>query len=272
MNNIFSARRFGNYFLWDLRNFYSRAFISVLTVSVLPLAFCITELFSLVTYGTTINIQEHFGFGFGIFCMVIALFVLIISVPNKLYGHLTEKQAGTSWLLIPASNFEKWLSMILILCVVLPLVFSMIFFSIDGILALLFSNTYGSAVLSKARGIMDTMNLVYDEFSIEGSKLDFNLAGLSFLNWCESILTFALGAICFKKSKAAKTILCVIAASMVVSSLCVPFFGDMGIRLSILQDADSMIMSMKWGLYAVTILTTIALAVGLWFRIKTLKH
>lgn len=280
MKNVFDIKRFGKYFTYDLNNAWSNFGVSALVSGLLPLVFLVFfVIFGLIFDGRVPEFPSSVKF----VIPLVILVILILSAPVKLYGSLTERKAGSDWLMIPASSFEKFLSMALMLCVVLPVVVFGLFSLCDLLLGWLVPAYGGSAVkmvpsvLSAVSGESMTINGIPSSGFTAGG-----LVAMAFLTWCASILPFGLGAVCFKKGKAAKTILCIFALEMVLSILLVIFFKggyDSGFELG--QFLSRLFGEMTAGkvqfLANLLINLNFLIVVGglltaLFFRIKTLKH
>ena len=267
MNNVFDFKRFGNYFLYDLRRTKNNYGVSLLLMGLMPvLFFIIFEFFSLISGHGITNMPKEMQF----VAVLVSVVVVILGSGTKIFGSITEKRAGSDFLMLPASTFEKWLSMVLIVCVVVPVVLLALLFASDGIMSLLLPNSYGGRLFETdfARGFSDA---IMDE-----DGFYFNLPGIMILNWCESALIFTLGAVCFKKSKVAKTLLCLIAFGMLTSPLMLLLFGQTNIDADWLMqhfsDPDRAVSSINWTLSIVYTVVIGGLLAGLYFRLRTLKH
>lgn len=268
MNKYFNINRFGKYLTYDLNRIRGNYVISALITGLMPVMFFLFyELFSLVFEQGLAEIPG--------FTKAIAFFasyvVFSISAPTKIYGDITDKRAGSDWLMIPASSLEKLLSMLLMLCVALPLVFCVLFFGSDLILSVLFSNLYGDSLLLDINGALSTL---FDSMG-EMDFITISAAGkmLPWIGWCGSVLTFALGAILFKKNKVAKTILCCFAISSIFTSLLAVFAPDINIDLDNLNISEKTVQF--WFNFvgnAINLVVFGCLIGGLYYRIKTIKH
>ena len=267
MNNVFDFSRFGQYFLYDMRRAKNNYLVSLLVMGLMPIAiFIIFQFFSLITGNGVTELPDEVK----ICAVCIAIFAVMLGAGAKIYGSITEKRAGSDFLMLPASTLEKWLSMVLIVCIVLPIVLFVLLFVSDGIMGLLFPNSYGDRIFES-----DFTNGLIKGISGE-EGFYFNLPACLFLNWCESLLIFTLGAVCFKKAKVAKTLLCMMAFSMIISPLMVLIFGRTNIDTDWLMerfnDADSIINTINWALSILYTLVIGGLLAGLYFRLRTLKH
>ena len=214
MKDIFNIRRFGKYFVSDLGSAAANFGLSLLLLSSAGvIVYLLMGFFSLITSGT------WDGSGMAIRCATLAIsyVVLMISMPPKCYGHLTDKRSGSTWLMIPASTLEKYLSMVLITILVIPAVFFGVYCGLDAILCAIDPNCGDSffTVLGTIPSLLDEMpEIAVAEFVTDMMRpysfIDDHIYG---------ILVFLLGAICFKNNKSAKTILCLIGLSMGVSMI-----------------------------------------------------
>lgn len=266
MNNIFDIKRFGNYFLYDLRNAKNNYGLSLLILGTLSIStFVIYELFALI-------FSQHFSeipvaMKFMVFFASIT--VVILGAGTKIYGNLTEKRAGSNFLMLPASTFEKWLSMGLITCIILPVVLLALQLGSDALASFIFPDTYGDRLLE-----LIALQDLKDNLIENGIQI--NWTGLILLDWSEYILTFTLGAICFKKSKIAKTILCIFAISMILSTLGMIFIGRNGtLYFNWFDQFDTpakAVRALNWAINISFIIMVGGMLGGIYYRIRTLKH
>jgi len=266
MNNVFDIKRFWNYFLYDLRRAKNNYGLSLLILGLIPiLLYIITQFISLISGNGISDLVDEMKFVSIFSVWIIAIF----SAGAKLYGFVTEKRAGSDYLMLPASTLEKWLSLALMVCIVVPAVLCALLFVSDGLMGLLFPNSYGDRIFSQ---VLD--NRLFDSLGEEG--IQFNLPAILFLGWCENILVFTLGALCFKKAKAAKTLLCIMGVSMVLSTLMALFFGTTHIGTEQLEaffdTPERVVRFLNW---TINILYTViigGLLGGIYYRLRTLKH
>ena len=266
MSNFFDLRRFGKYLLYDVKTAFADCRASLLVMSLIPVIwFTVTQLVSLVTTGGFAHIDE--GIKMPVFVAVVI--ICVISFPVRHYGQLTDRRRGSDWLMIPASGFEKFLSLLLVCCVLLPLCLSSVYLLCDYLMS--FVPRYGAVTFT----LRDAFSLK----SMGDSEIVLGVVPVvvGWLNWCENILVFALGALVFKKAKVPYTILSVFGIIFVLVA---------GIGLLIdnhvfESDACNMLEGMTAERFAVIInvlanglylLVFTLLNLGLYFRIKAIKH
>jgi len=265
MNNTFNPGRFGKYLMFDLRNAKNNFGLSLLINGCIPVIvfFFYQLIFRVFSGGNPVP-----SMGTQISAMTVAFFVVLLTFPTKVYGNLTNKREGSDFLMVPASSFEKWLSMILISCVILPVCFFVLLFGSDALLSLFFPASWPESIFGK---IAELKSVVSEE--TEGLfKTDGVLLLLA--EWPESILVFLLGALVFKKGKVAKTFLAIFALSLLVSMIAMLFNINIDMELSDWTDAEAvrMLNTLKTVVWSLLAVWTAILMAGTYFRIKTLKH
>lgn len=269
--DILNIKRFGNLFAADFLNGLSNFGLSALVCALSGVScFAIVGLFGLIAgEGWTCLPTSLRGAIFAIMMVV----VLLVG-PSKLYGKLTDKKAGSFFLSIPASSFEKHASMIINSSIVFPLMAATAYLVIDTLLCLIFPDCGKSLIATAGTMVADIINFFGNDIPEEIG----GIAGLfnPFIYIDDMIgtgMTFLLGALCFKKSKVAKTILVIIAFSMAMSSIMSP------IMLSISGGSVELLTNkIGWLLNHAVLIDAIndtlfncALATAIYFKVKTLK-
>ena len=266
MSNILDIKRFWNFLLYDLRRARNNYALSMLLLGLTPvILYMIIQFFSLIFGNGVAEIPDSLK----IMVMAVSCVIIILGFGSKVYGQLTEKRAGSDYLMIPASTTEKWISLFLVTCVAAPVVLGVLLLASDGLMSLLFPNSYGTRVLD-----MTKINEVLDMAKEEGIYI--NAGGLTVIDWMMNILTFTLGAICFKKAKVAKTLLCVFALGMVLSTLLAILLGSGNLDASWFMDRFSTpaqaATAINWYLN-ITCFGTLALLLGgIFYRLRTIQH
>lgn len=275
MSEIFDIKRFGKFLAYELNNAKASCGLSILVMGLLPaILLSFYEIFSFI-------FTKHFqplDMDVKKICFSLCILILVMSIPAKMYGSLTEKRKGSDWLMIPASTFEKFLSMVLIICVALPVSFLLVSGCCDCLLSTFFPVYYGSS------NTIDVWNSLFrTDFGFnDNSLMSMTSSGLTLIlfgSLCVNMLSFTLGAICFKRGKAGKTILCYFAISILLSTILVAFFGRGGSSSS---DDFEYLMSNMTAQKAQNIINFVinsaffvmlgGLLAAIYFRIKTIKH
>ena len=272
MNEIFDFNRFWTYFKYDLKQMWrnhSKAAIMIGGAS--AIFYVIWVLVSLV-------FAQHWSSPPIVARVVVfaLAFTILELYMVRAYGYLTEKKAGSAWLMIPASKTEKFVSMILMVCIVIPLLFLVAYAVIDGILALV-DPTYGQALISGGAGAYTKMLQGLSTLSNE-SPITFTASSLIFpaiISLFCNFLYFHLCGICFKKNKLVGAIAILFGLSLVLSLL-TGIFVPQYVQYIDLDMSDMQVARWFTGLMNAGIifscLLTIGLGWGVWRRIKTIQH
>jgi hypothetical protein len=204
----------------------------------------------------------------------IAILITGLVFPAKQYGSLTDRKAGSTWLMLPASTLEKFLSILLVTCVVVPLCLALMLYAFDAIMSLV--PYYGQRACPL---IIDTVKSAMDKLQASDVSIDVNLPYIIYLAFCKFILVYTLGAVFFKKHKVGKTILVLIGLSFVLTALfsVVSFHGMTFNSYDVESyfrsiDVDKLPVYFNVFLNVANFLVFALLDLGIYFRIKTLKH
>ena len=240
-NDVFSFNRFWRYLKSDFDAFVSRYGITLLVISTMPVSL---EVFSGVLSLMGTGKWEGMDINSRLGLFVLFGIIMLINAPSKLYGHITDRKEGSTFLLLPVSKLEKYISMILITCVVLPFIYILIYMGLD-VMVCMFDPTCNVSLFT----FMDS----YDEFSrtalgsqnqILQSVLNNNfrstLGPLYFIDDIIRVsLIFLLGALVFKTSKTGKTLGCAILISMLFKLALAPAIASFANVESLYQFGNS---------------------------------
>ncbi len=292
--DIFNFRRFGKYLASDIRTCTANYGLSLLTISLLTpiILYVITIGVGLLvnqTWSAPGIIARAAAFIAGMICMVIIM-------PVKTYGKITEKQYGSQWLMVPASKLEKFLSMTILSCVIIPIVGAILYLSLDALMCAL-DHTCGDSLVHGIIELKSTIANAIQEIKYETQMeapeyeavTDFMVQlGNPWLYVDDSfgmVLPFLLGALCFKSGKTVKTILAFFAFSTVAGFISTPLMTDWLNTMSDLQGtgyvdiSNTLAIFDSWMFRNIALIDTIsdtifnvALMTAIFFRIKTLKH
>ncbi len=273
MNNTFDIKRFWKYFVYDLTNAKNNCGLTLLILGGMPVfMFFFYELFSFIGAGSFSPVH----LGAKIPSIITAFAVAALYFPAKHYGLITDKKAGSSWILLPASKLEKWFSMLLVTCVVVPAFMLAETAACEGLLGLIFPNTYGEMTIA---GMAGGLNTAWNELSIDGGiTLLMSWPYTLYLAWCFTILVFTLGSICFKKSKIGKTFLALFLLSLALSIIVaagVRIFAGAGFEMHIDVDDisdEGFLRILKTVQYAMYVIEFALVDFLLYHRIKTIKQ
>ena len=294
-NDIFDLRRFGKYFASDIRTCCANYGLSLLTISVLLpfIVYVIPTALNLILKSS----WDGPDTGLRFFIFVMAMFCIIVTMPVKCYGKITEKQYGTFWLTLPSSKLEKFISMIIMTCIIAPITGVVLYLGMDALICALDHSCGNSLIAGAIEWLKNlgnlkevTVNLVDEHLEIENAAMAQEIVKQlsSPLLYIDEIfcltLPFLLGAIFFKNGKTVKTFLVLFAFSTAVSIAMTPVMtswtNDILTNLGNSDDKALITSLFGSGLFKhMVLIDTIsdtmmnaALLAGIWFRIKTLKH
>lgn len=268
MNNIFDIKRFWSYFMYDLRRARGRCGLSILLLGLTPVMFfVIYTIWTLALREPLEMLPSEMKF----MAVFISATVVLYAFGSRIYGFVTEKRAGSDFLLLPASTLEKWISIVLMTCFVLPLVLFALLGISDALMSLIFPGLYGPRFFA---GAVQDLNRMF--FARIGEGLHLNVTLLTFLSWCENLLIFTLGALCFKRGKIAKTFLCLFCTGLVLSTLMLLFVGNAHLGYEWFEEhfatAEQIQRAIDSSLAIIYTLVIGGLLGGLYYRIRTLQH
>ena len=289
-NDIFDFKRFGNYFVTDIKNAIANYGWSMIILILSGLiAYIVIGLVNTIynySWQDMLNGVDiewvHANAGSRFSTMVVAFTMIIFTAPAKCYGGLTDKNTGSDFILLPASRLEKFISMILMCCIVIPTVFLAGYLVVDSLICSVCPEA-GKGIIA---GISNAVNEILAEEEIPIEIIDrINLASAIDDTWM-IFLFFLLGALVFKKSKAIKTFLVGYGITVVISIVGIivivahsadidTFFDTFAIGkteeelgMALLGYMDKMMLFDT--IFDITI--NALLLTGIWFKLKTLKH
>lgn len=275
MSNVFNIKRAAYYFVHDLNTAKNNYLYSMLILGLMPIiSFVLCQLFALIfNNGQFAEVDDAFQTATFVICCA----TLLITFPIKQYGRLTDKRYGSDWLMLPASTFEKWLSIILLTCVALPVVFFALYLGSDWLMSVIFPNRYPEPLASA-----DTLGGLVAGASAsfyDDAGISINFFGACCASWIQNFLIITLGAVIFKKAKFPKTLLAW-TGLMIVLVFIIAMFNGFDINIDE-EDLENWLGGGDIDVFArrinalITLIYTVffvLLGGGLYLRLKTLKH
>ena len=177
MNNTFDFKRFGQVLAKDWKDYFRNFGISLIVWSCIPVLFWIATLI----FDVKMDADGRIGI------IATLVFSVLMFVPSKVYGKANLSREGVNFATLPATNLEKFFSMVFYCSVLTPIIVGLGSWAIDTLLALL---PFG--------GFRELVALPKSEL------------GLLLLAIACSVLMFSsifvFGNMIFKKRKAGKTI------------------------------------------------------------------
>lgn len=269
-SEVFNGQRFWSYFKYDFTQMWRNHVKAAIGIG----------LSGLILYVITIGFNLVFGGGWNGPGLGLRLAVLILAFAalelyqTRTYGYLTDKRKGSAWLMNPASTFEKWLSMIIMTVIVLPCLFIGVYMAADLVVAAL-DPTVGDSIIHSIgngfRELADKFVQVNGEYNTNWNHWAFAPSGL--VNICSNFLFFLLCGLVFKKNKILGGFVIVFIFSSLFSVIMSVFqFPYYNIEVNDFAEAEGIIRQILNVSTWLGALLSVALAGGIYWRLKTLKH
>lgn len=206
MNNTFNINRFGKILKHDGLNFFPNMGLALAILWAIPVIF---YLFVSLMPGHETHVFDAYS---RIEDIDLILKITIIIAPARLYKYCNDQRQGISYAMLPASTFEKFLSMVIYCVIVTPIVYIAGALAIDSILALLngpyegFAVSYYFDTFAKINAVFERDNITIDESWIlyyKSLSPTFMII-LSTLGTLTISSIFMFGNMIFKKRKTGK--------------------------------------------------------------------
>ena len=271
-SEVFNASRFGAYFKYDFTQLWRNHVKAAVGIGLMGLIFYV--------FFVILHMIFHLGewqapgltsriIVFGIACLALQLY------QTRTYGYLTDKRKGAAWLTVPASSFEKWLSMMLLTLLVVPFIFLVAYFLTDSILAFADSTMDTSIVGSLSGGVQKLQD------KIIGINQDYMtswslgpIVGLAIALLCVNTLYFLLCGICFRKNKLLMAFAIVFGLAL-VTVIILQLIPSSDLDFAGYEDPAEGERHLRALFYTITVgswALAAGLAAAIYFRIRTLKH
>lgn len=186
MNNIFSFNRFGKLLKKEFYEYFQKFGITM----------AVFLLFIVIAWGISLLFGDR-GFGNDYRTTGIYMLTALVSLfaPFTIYGYANNRKNGIYYALLPASSFEKFLSMAFYTLIFTPILFVTCALALDSLLVTIKSPEYTEYIFS-------------DFFSQEILHQFFNLI--------QYVSLFVLANMLFKKQKVVKALLSIFVISIIV--------------------------------------------------------
>ncbi len=275
MNRIFSAARFGRYFIYDVKRWVSIYGPTLMLMALAPLLLYLVVLCYSLVFGYGWNTP---GLSTRVAVLIVMSAFVAITYPSNVYGFVTDKKAGADFLMLPASVTEKFVSMLLNVLVVVPLVFSVIYFGTDALLCLCDDSCGGTLIAS----VSDAFAAVVTAAFTSDAPISVNISAF-YVIFAVNALFFLLGAIVFKKHKILYPIL-ILAGIQIVLSLLIGALITSGAVTGdifewIVEECTGdpyAVVTLARVFNVISVLTNVLMLAGFsaaaYLRLKTLKH
>lgn len=267
MNNTFEWSRFVKLIKYDFWNMLHRGLAPLL---ILPALFVVSWLLSIV-FGSTIEATYRWSL-LNSFTFLIMLFGV-----SYMYGVVNVPKKGMAFAMLPASNCEKFWSMMLYSLIVMPLINVVLGVVVDSVLWLLPFGGFKEPIWDALR--MPGNMFEMDDIVVKGSVGTFYLASLSSLVLSHSIFFFSNTI--FRRHKIIYTILSLVAIGMVVMMIVSPIMISMDvdnmrwfIRLkeALVSNPERVVNAIVAIYIAFNMLVAVGLYVWSYVRIKNARY
>ena len=270
MSDTFNFKRFWTFFCYDLRQMWRRSGMQTLLIGSGGLIFSVFWVFfGLVTMFKFSTPSVSFRVGMFFLCIF-----LLQLYTTRTYGFITDRKKGQDYLMIPASTLEKFISMIIITLIVIPLAFTVTFMLTDALVYL--ANPGDNSTLFNS--LIDNTSIVVNHYN--GSNVDANLLKvlplsriirLIALSHCYNLLYNLLCGLTFKRLK-------ILASILIGMGICVVLFGILtSIGKSLMQNPESeydvlLIINTVTTFVEIYLCTAIVgFAAGAYYRLKKIQ-
>ena len=268
MNETFQLRRFWQYFRYDFMQVMRSHGRPLLLFAGLGLFYFLVQGLLSLSFSGTWSYPGH-AVRIGMFIVVCTVMELYIA---RIYGHLTDRKAGSAWLLVPASRLEKYISMLLMVLVVIPVCVWAIYLAVDALLVLVFP-AMSQPVAGSFFGGLSTLMQSFAEMSGSESPIVVSPAGMVGLLLLGHVINFLFFLLCgaalveeFGKDYGNYF-------SILSALALIPTFQHLDFDAGFEDEqALRLATSILNGFIAVASLVAAGLGWGVWRRIKTLQH
>ena len=262
MKEVFDVNRFGKYFAYDVRSAVSTYGLPMLILGLWPFIWLIFSYLLSFIFGQDISSDQTSRIW-----PYVTMVIVGLTFGARVYGGVTDRRKGTDWIALPASALEKTLSLLLVTCVVAPAAL-LALTAVSNALVSLSVPYFGEILPFKTLG------------SLISERTDgnyFNVPLILWLNWCENILFFTLGALCFKRNKVGKSILCYIGLALLIGIVMMLTFQTTSLDS---EDVERLLGEVDparvqtWINVALNVIYAVVFTLligGIWARIKTIK-
>jgi len=274
MSDTFNFKRFCNYFRFDLSRIWRRHGKTALMLGgasvILYFVWAILGLVFTLEWCSAPTLARVVGF----FLVLIAFEFFMIF----LYGHVTDRKAGPDFILLPASTLEKYISLMLNVLLVVPLLFTGMYLACDYLICLI-DPACGMPLITGAvtslQKAYDGVIMMNEMMAQEQIPVHYSIMGMILPLVSQvifNLLFYVFCGILFKRLKLLWTLLVSWGFGMIISmgaGLLMPFMIDV-------MDTEEGAMRFAGGLMDWSAVFNFALAAGLavaiFLRLKKMTH
>lgn len=244
-----------------------------LFMSLFPIVYYILGAILVVLFGKEHNLSDYHGIEFPgrVLAFGIACFIITLSFPKGVYGHVTDKDKGGAWLMLPSSRLEKFIAMMLNCLVIAPTVFMTIYLASDAILTVFDPKMGDPIAITGQKFSQGVFSTGYGDIQISL----FASLMLVLVSLIGNMSPFLTGAVYFKKHKILFTILILLGLQTILSWM-IMMIGMSAHDSEWLEDisitAQDFVNFLNWGTNVTLIVILSITGTMIWFRLKKLQH
>lgn len=258
MNSTFNINRFWQLFKKEGFENFKRFATSIYVLWVVPISIVIVNKILRPEY---ITISDNR-------LMTILFFtsLLMLLTPSKLYGNYNNNKTGIYRALLPASNLEKFLSMLSYCIIITPLFYFAGAIIIDSILTIIPGTGYKSFLFSTP------INLNYPQ--LFESRMDLSITILLITSSIMQIGIFLFFNMVFKKHKFSKTFLSIFAITLLlfITGMKIAENSDYVFMNMTPDETYHIMFKVMITLIIITSLIAIATFYGTYYKIRNQKY
>lgn len=240
MNNTFDFKRFGQVLAKDGKDYFRSFGISLIVWCCLPILFWVAGLV----------LDTNVGNGTRFSLIGSYVFTALMFVPSKVYGRANQSREGVSYAMLPATNAEKFFSMLFYCAIVTPLIVGLGSWAVDSLLTALPFGSFDGYVTLPKRYLLQILVTV-----------------VCYVLMLSSLFLF--GNMVFKKRKAGKTLAWAMLISFVLVLILQLFhFWDFFGRVVNTLDVNTVI----WAMDAFVLIIAIVFIFLTYRKVKNQKY
>lgn len=282
MSETFNFKRFCTFFGYDLKQMWRRNAKTAILIGGGGLIFTLFWIsFSLLFFLKFSTPTWPWRLGMFVVCVTILHFFI-----TRTYGFLTDRKKGPDYLMVPASGLEKYISMMIITIIIIPLIFTLAYFSIDALLCLCFPES-GANLFQMTSTFFDNAFVGINEMNNQLAKemIPFrmpasNIVIILLLMHGFNMLYYLLCGLIFKRFKILWSIIISVLLGIIVSSVMTAYVGvghfgpwqEMQTLAPTPEEAFGIVERMFTFIKCYMIVGIVAMAVGIYFRLKKVSH
>ena len=272
MSEVFNFKRFWTFFRYDLKQMWRRNAKPAIFIGGAGLILLLLwSFFSTVCFFTWTTPPMWARLA----CFFIASFILQLYI-TKTYGFITDKKKGSDYLMIPASRIEKFISMMIIVLVVIPFLFTTVYLCIDALICVIFPSC-GTNLFQVTSNVWTTLtgglNLANAELMQQGFTFQFTPCGLILMFILSSIFSYLFFMLCgmiFRRFKILWALLINYGLGTILSSVLIFIVSrfESHSAFDMAQSFDFIFTFLKIAMA----LGIIGLGWGVYYRLKKIQH